>query len=429
VESIGNQILSACLFDSSNVASALERGVHSDWFPTHSKVFESLVELYQKQEWNEQTSMNVLEGAGLFLKFPAVLDLCASIPDWAFKAEEFTAALEVLAGEHARHNLNMHISQAQVRIANGDDPFDVAGELAGKAELLEDIADGREVQTTESIADESLEIDRKVANGEQMGLPFPWYSFQRLTYGIPTRAFTPLMGRDGVCKSRLATFLAHYWVSNGIPILYLPFEDGRNRFISNLAATHGEYDMFHIKRDYVNPDFMPRHENSMERVKKMPIYIEDMPCSPEKIVSYIARYKRKHGIQGVVIDGLKDVILPDADGTTASENKRESILNRAAKKYDIAGLTISHINKIDEDRWISRRNITGSDNQNKSARMALILQDKGFPQKVIDKHGMLGLDNELVLQCAKASYGEKGTIALRAVLEKGKFEEIKGEME
>jgi hypothetical protein len=417
---VGDEILGACLFDSANLALAIERGVEPSWFENNGAVFKALCEI--GQEWDKRTSINVLEAAGIYTKHPVALDLSAIIPEWSYDLEEVGGALEVLAGEHAKRCLTTSIVTAQSRLATGDDPFNVGADLAIQAEELDNIGDAGRERTTKDVANAALEIDEKIAVGDRFGLPFPWHNFQRKTFGLPTKAVVPLMGRDGVSKSRLATYLAHFWVSSGIPILYFAFEDSAERFMSNLAATHGEYDMFSIKRDIVNPDFMPRHTNAMSRVSEFPIYVEDMPCSAEKVFSHIAKYKRKYDIEGVVIDGIKDVIFSKGEATTSQENHRDQVINRAAKRFDVSVLTISHINKIDEDKWISRRNITGSDNQNKSARMTLVYQDSGFPGDMRQKF-MLD-EGDMVLQCQKASYGDKGYVCLRPELEKGRFVEI-----
>jgi len=192
--------------------------------------------------------------------------------------------------------------------------------------------------------------------------------------------------------------------------------------MSNLAATHGGYDMFTIKRYHVPTEFMPNHESCMETVAKMPIYIEDVPCTVERLVSLIARYKRKHGIEGVVVDGLKDVILSKGESTTAQENHVNASMVRASKKYDVSIINVSHINKIDEDQWISKTKITGSGNQSKSSRMVLAYQDAGIPAEITSKYGIY--DDEVVLQAQKASYGSTGLVVLRPELERGRFVEV-----
>ena len=281
---------------------------------------------------------------------------------------------------------------------------------------------GLNTRTTQDIAAESLSIDTKIANGERIGLPFPWINFQGKTFGIQKKGVTPLGGRDGKGKSRLSTFLTHFWVKQGIPVLYFPFEDSAQRFMSNMAATHGGYDMFTIKRHYVPHEFMPYHELCLSEVAKMPLYIEDMPCTAEDLAATIAKYKRKHGIEGVVIDGIKDIILTDGDNTTSKENHINAVLNRASKINDVAIMSISHINKVDDDRWISKGSITGSSNQSKSARMVLMYQDANFPGFIKEKYE--DIEDCVVLDCQKANYGTRGYVVLKPELEYGRFVEV-----
>lgn len=302
-----------------------------------------------------------------------------------------------------------------------EDPSSLASDLVGAIEDV-GVLDNIEGRTTEQLCKDALELDEKVANGDRLGLPFPWVNFQSRTFGIPSKAVTPIGGRDGMGKSRLATSLSEFWVKQGIPILYFPFEDGSERFISNVAASHGGYDMFTIKRDFVPPDFMRKHKETMARVAKFPLYVEDYPDTAERLVAIIARYKRKHGIEGVVIDGFKDMIPTTGENQTAKENHMNAHLVRAAKRYDVSIVPISHINKVEDDRWIKKTDITGAGNQFKSARMVLLYQDY-LPESLRAEYGAHG--DEIVLEASKTSYGNKGIVVLKPELENGRFVEVR----
>ena len=417
---IQEQILSVCLLDSDNLAAAIERGVQASWF-TDSKLFADLLKASLDATWNPNNSVTILQGAGVFKKHPQALQLASEVPEWAFSVEDVGDAIDVLAIEHSRNTLNEQLTVARNRLVEGDDPFEVAGTLVGLAEEIDVIGGGDERTTVELCAD-ALEIDTKIANGERVGLPFPWVSFQARTFGIPTKAVTPMGGRDGAGKSRLATFLTHFWVSQGIPILYFAFEDSAERFVSNVAASHGEYDMFTIKRHHVPADFMPKHENTLGKVSEFPLYVEDYPSTAEKLVSLIARYKRKYGIEGVVIDGFKDMIPTTGENQTTKENHMTAVLVRACKRYEVAIIPISHINKIDDEKRISKSDITGAGNQFKSARMVLLYQDH-VSENLKAEYGVCGED-VILLDCTKCSYGNKGKIMLRPELERGRFVEV-----
>jgi len=414
MEQIEKQVLSASMLTYENYALAIERGVTGAWFCECGPVFDALADY---GEWNERDSMVVL--SPVVEKFKCH-DLIEDVPEWAFNIEEFESAVDVLSGVYAKRTLLNSISRATHSLSEGEDPAEVAGRLIASAEAMNESIKNGDISTAE-IVDSALERDKLVADGGRVGLPFPWHSFQRRTFGIPNRAVTPLAGRDGKGKSRLTTYLASWWVSSGTPILYMPFEDGKERFISNVAASVGGYDMFTIKREYVPPDFMPMHEGFMQKVKGMPIYVEDMPCTAEKITSIIAKHKRKYGIEGVVIDGLKDVVPSGGDGEVGRENHINSVLVRAAIKYDVAIITVSHLTDIEDDKWISKRNIRGSKRQSQSARMVLMYQDRVLP-KIESRFCML--DGDIVLECQKNSYGEGGIIPLRPEFFRGRFEEI-----
>jgi replicative DNA helicase len=341
---------------------------------------------------------------------------------------------DAVVSAHAEHyasivkrhrNFRLIIEQSNKAIedafAQRVEPTDLAGKLVTGVEnigVLENVG----ARTTEQLCREALEIDTKIAKGERMGLPFPWMDFQNKTFGIPSRSVTPLAGRDGKGKSRLGTFLAEFWVKQGIPILYFPFEDGAERFISNVAATNGKYDMFTIKRPVVPSGFIPKHTETLERVAKFPLYVEDMPCTSEQLTSTIAKYKRKYGIEGVVVDGFKDMIPTSGENQTSKENHMNAVLVRAAKRYDVSIIPISHINKVDDDKWISKRDITGAGNQFKSARMVLLYQDH-LPSKIQTRYN--AYEGEIVLDATKTSYGNRGIVCLRPDFENGGFVEVR----
>jgi hypothetical protein len=405
----------------------LERGVTASWF-TNEKLFHELTISSASTKWNPKNSVAVLQGVGIFAKCSEALAIAEAVPNWAFKVEDVGEAIEVLAIDHSRDLLTNALTSARNRLSQGDDPYDVAGGLMALSERIDTLS-GIGEQTTIEMIEGALELDRKVAEGASLGLPFPWPSFQSKTFGIPFKGVTPMGGRDGAKKSRLAQFLTHFWVKQGIPILYFAFEDSKERLLSNIASTEGGYDMFTIKRDYVPEDFMPRHENASRRVGEMgSLYVEDVPCSVEALATTVAKFDRlaradghPNGLRGVVVDGFKDIIHSSGDGENGKVNHMTAYLVRIAKRHDLALIPISHVNKVDEDQWIFKGNITGAGNQFKSARMVLMFQDY-LPASCQAEYGVCG-DEAIILEASKCSYGTKARVCLRPVLEEGRFEE------
>jgi KaiC/GvpD/RAD55 family RecA-like ATPase len=422
MENIGAEFLSACMLSSENTLTAMECGVSRDWFrhPGHGDVWDSLCAMTRERAWGELDNIMALHASGLFDRYPEALDICEVTPAWGFGLEGLKTAVDALRSSYMAKIVTEHALGAVRKVQGGCNPVEVAEGLGGA--ILSVLGHtGISHRSTREIAEEALRMDERVASGECVGLPFPWEGIQSRTFGIPFKAVTPLAGRDGKGKSWLASFLAHHWLTLGIPGLFMPIEDSAERFVSKLAAIHGGYDMFTIRSGNAPPGFMARHATAMDAVSKLPLAVEDAPCTPDKLVSHIAAAKRSHGIRWVVVDGLKDVILPKTENQTTAENAIVASLVRASKEYDLAIIPVSHLTDIEDDRWISKRMIRGTKTQSQSARMVMIYQDSGFPSWVVQRH--LPKDGDIVLDVQKASYGNPGTVCLKPEFFRGRFVE------
>ena len=387
----------------------------------HQALYDSFLTMHMAGKYMDALTIGEWLKANNVLDHVGGYDYLVELQDETLVPAHVEHYCDIVIEKWQRRMLIDHAQKAVECAYRGDAVSEVGANLSAGLDAVGNVSASAE-RTTEQLCADALEMDTKVADGELIGLPLPWIDFQSKTFGIPIRAVTPMAGRDGKGKSRLATFLAEFWVSRGIPILYFAFEDGAERFVSNVAASRGGYDMFTIKREHVPDDFMPNHRKVMSEVSRLPLYVEDYPSTAEEIATIIAKHKRKHGIQGVVIDGFKDMVPTTGENQTSKENHMTAILVRACKRHNLAIIPISHLNKIDDDKWIRKTDITGAGNQFKSARMVLLYQDH-IPQKMRDEYGAYG--DEIILDATKSSYGGRGLVMLRPELERGRFVEVR----
>lgn len=425
---IESDILSVCMLDSENLQAVIERGVENSWFDheKHQRLFTELCKLNEEKSWDQVDGINIFEASGIFERNPIAEEIAMNTPDWSHELEQVQDAVEVLVTDYQRRKANLLLAKARAEINEGEDPLEVLAGLGGHIAELDNATTETADRTLKDIAKDAYKIDEKIANGESMGLPFPWQTFQERTFGIPIPSVTPLAGRDGKGKSRISRFLSHFWASNDIPGLYMPYEDGETRTISGLASINGGYDMFAIKRKFTPPEFMDNHKKHLDIVSDLPIKIIDYQATAERIFTQIAKAKRTHNIQYVIIDGFKDIVKSDGENQTVAESHIVSVLVRASKKFNVAIIPISHLTKVEDGQWLSKQNITGSGNQTKSARMVLVYQDSGISAGFKQNYPF---DTEWgrcnVLQAQKASYGDEGAIVLYDEYETGQFIEIK----
>lgn len=348
------------------------------------------------------------------------LDRLTELQDWTLVPAHANEYSDIVIEHKKLRRIIESANDAIMRAYRKDEAKDIANIAVVEIEAVNE-ASG-DIRTTADIAKDLIVLDKKIVAGEPIGLPFPWPELQKKTFGIPFSAVSPLTGRDGRGKSRLATYLAVHWASIGFAGLIFPFEDTELRCLRNAASNFGEYDAFNINNPYASPTFMDTHIESIKRTSNLPLYICDYANKIDQIVSMISLHKRKHDIEWVIIDGFKDVFSSGGENRTQEEVKMMRELTAAARKYGVAIIPVMHINKIEDSKWISKQDITGSGDQTKSARMVMVYQDF-IPEELKNKFAPNCYDEGLLmLDVQKASYGNRAIFPLIKNLEQGRFD-------
>ena len=421
-----NEMIASFVVSSENLSQAIEFGIESCWFTSEirANIFDFLAGLAAEGEsWTSGTSATFLMSKNAYKKFNGLLEICENVPDWAFSVDDLADAFDALQSQHLIRKMQEAAMEINNRIQRLDDPIEISADIISKLEEIRATSSANE-RTSDEIAANLIDIDTKIRDGEIVGLPFPWHELQAKTFGIPFKAVTPLTGRDGRGKSRLATFLALTWALRGIGGVYFPYEDTDIRCLRNLASGLGGYDAFLFNRAGSSDQMFGKHVEYIEKARNLPIHICDYENSAKRVVSKIAELKRKHGIRWAVIDGLKDLGGIKAENRTQEEVKIMRMLTGAARKYDVSIIPVMHINKIEDKVWISKQNITGSGDQTKSARMVLVYQDY-IPEEIRQKVCPNAYNKNLfILDAQKTSYGNRHLMPLLKNLEQGRFDEI-----
>jgi replicative DNA helicase len=353
---------------------------------------------------------------------------------------EYLADLQVHAGitGHIEHYANIVLDKARSRDAislfsdaiacvhKGDNTeMVIAGTIVKSEEILPE-----EKESLSGTVDTAIEEMKLIASGKLVFLQFPWIGFQVQTFGLPIGSVTPLLGRDKTGKSRLVMTFVLNWLMTGVPTLVYAFEDGKRRYIQNMAASLGEYDGFGMRRRPTDT-YIETAEKCMRKIGEMPLTVVEEARTVEQIVNEIGAFRRKHNIPhetgfAVVIDGWKDIVESGGkENRTQSENHMFEHLKKGALRHNVGILSIEHPHDVEDKMWLSKRNIKGSKQRFQSARMALVYQDSGLPECLRAEFGLGDGEGYVVLDCQAASYGEKARVILQPELTKGRFNEIR----
>lgn len=420
---IEQHLIAACINSSHSVAVCSAAGVAEDWFesPSMGRMYESLHELSQETEWTTGNKLGAL--SRFFKKHQEATQIDAEAPPSITMDFFITVTLDAFTGAYMTRRIERLMYSVREHMADGDNPQNIMAGIAYELDLIGALESASTKQTSEAIADAALTTAKRIAAGECFGIPLPWISFNAATFGLPLNAMTPLAGRDGKGKSRLAAFLAGFWASQGYPVLVFPFEDMSERFFDNVASGISGYDTFTIKRKGVSEGHIVTLAEAYDKTKKLPIYYVDEPMSADRLASIVAEYKRRYGIMVVIVDGIKDLIMTEGNTQTEKEGIMMATLVRCMKRNHVAGLGVFHMRDIDDDKWLTKGDIVGNKNQTKSARMVMLYQDY-VPARMSAPYGSGGLDG-ILLDVTKCSYGNKISIMLKPRLDIGMFEEIR----
>lgn len=325
----------------------------------------------------------------------------------------------ILKDKLHRRKIIMAAQEAIDNCGKESEPIEIAASLGAVAVEISDVE--RSIDKHEIIAN-SLELFENAHKGIVSGVPMPWEEFSRNVGGIQRRCVCPLLGRDGAGKSFLVSKMLAFLGQKNIPALSIPFEDGADRQMRRIAGCIGGYSTGELERGYycdANGSFRKMDDSMFESKKqaaekylsyvaKMPVFFEDNSMTAEQIRIVAGKYRRKHGIQILFIDGVKDVIPSKGENGTKQEEHISRILVQTAKELDIAVVPVCHLTDIPEDVKIQRRNMRGAKSQFHNARQVLIYQNAGIESAhhIID-------ENTVALHMEKNNYGRESMIFLQ----------------
>jgi replicative DNA helicase len=285
-------------------------------------------------------------------------------------------------------------------------------------------------RTRKQVIADAKEMSTKMNEGRYMGIPTPFYTFNRDTYGIDRGIVCPLAGRGGKGKSMLKAMMTAHCITHGIPVFDMCFEDNDAKTAMRISACMGGYDLFRLKRGNVSDEYMKMHTGTLDRLQGLPYFPHQEACTVEDAAIHIGRFVRENEPEirangGLVfVDGIKDMIPSGGENKTGQEEHISAGLSRIAVKHrDISIVPITHLTKLDTESWITLNNIRGSALQVANGRAAMLFQDAGFDNDMLSKADH-DADDLVCLEMAKSNFGEEGRILLRKRFDIGRFEEL-----
>ena len=237
------------------------------------------------------------------------------------------------------------------------DPADVAAAVDEAEALLFALAtDERRRGARQIAAGVDHWLDRLVerqTSGAIAGVPTGLHDLDDLLLGLQPGQLITIAGRASMGKTAVAVGIALHAARESYPTLLVSLEMTEDEIVGRLVAADGKIDSTAIRSAQVSPRDWARLIDTTDRVRQLPLWIED--GSSQTIMSIRAAARRvaskAGGLALIVVDYLQ---LVDAVGKVSNREQAVAEVSRGLKR--LAGemavpvVALSQLNRAVENR-------------------------------------------------------------------------------
>lgn len=244
-----------------------------------------------------------------------------------------------------------YVAQAQGKLASGD--FNAIAELAGQLESLQrsdaPTCDFNEALRAGLTAIETAQIAAQSAGGI-VGAPTGISAIDDRLRGLQGGKLIILAARPSLGKTALALQASQAAAEAGYPVGIMSLEMGAGEIalrafahqyqVNNSGLAFGDVeDVAQLTQK------LAANEEKRERLKSLPIYIDEDTFDVGGILGRITEWHRKHSIKFAIVDHLQLVELPEGKSRNDGLGDVTRQLKLLAKRLDIPVMLLCQLNR------------------------------------------------------------------------------------
>ncbi len=323
---------------------------------SHQKIFEAIVDLYEKREavdlvtltseLNKRKQLEEVGGAGYLASLVNIVPTSAHLEYYAKIVKEKALLRQLI-------NTATHIITASYESA------DEADLLLDKAEqMIFEIAQRRIEQTfvpVKEILKDSFKVIEDLYNRKQFvtGVPSGFKDLDQLTAGFQPGDLIVLASRPAMGKTSFCLNVVRYVaVEEKLPVAFFSLEMSKEQLVQRMLWAEARIDGRKLLNGFLGESAFPKLSMAAGRLSEAPIYIDDTPAiSVLELRAKARRLKAQHNIQLISVDYLQLM-----QGRGRVENRQQEIseisrsLKALAKELHLPVIAISQLSRAVESR-------------------------------------------------------------------------------
>lgn len=352
---LGGLLLSADAWD-----AVAESVVESDFYrPNHRTIFRYVAQLAESLEpidvitlADKLEAAGELEGAG---GLPYLAELAQNTPS----ASNIRAYAQVV---RERASLRKLIEAAQEIADSGFAPEGrTSDDLINEAErrIMQISEQGPKAggpQGVNPLLQAAVGRIEELFNsgGDITGLTTGFKDLDDMTSGLQPSDLVIVAGRPSMGKTSFAMNLVENAVlAQTKPILVFSMEMPADSLVIRMLSSIGRIDQTRIRNGKLEQEDWPKLSTAMNKLKDVPLYIDDTPAlTPTEVRSRARRiYREQGGLGMIMVDYLQLMqVAGSSEGRTAEISEISRSLKAIAKEFNVPMVALSQLNRSLEQR-------------------------------------------------------------------------------
>ena len=386
-------VLGALLLDKDAIISVAEFLSPEHFYDDrHSKIFESVVDLYE-----ERTPIDVLTVSEK-LKKKKWLKICGGSSYLAELANKVPTAAHV---EHYGKIVKDQATKRSLMTAAAKLVDLSLDDSLGAAELLDKAESEVFSLTQRNISKSFMPVKATLAEtfdrldelhrdeSGLRGVPTGFKDLDKLLAGLQKSNLVILAARPGVGKSTFSMNIAqHIAVEHKRPVGVFSLEMSSEELLDRMLVAQADIDAWRLKTGKLNDDEWTKLSEAMGVLAEAPVYIDDTPgLSILEMRTKARRLQVEHGVDLIIVDYLQLAVSRNLENRVQEVSEISQGLKNMARELKIPVLGLSQLSRAVEQRGTKRPQLSdlrdsGSIEQDADVVMFLWREDDDNQEKM-----------------------------------------------
>jgi len=329
-------------------------------------------------------------------------------------APEFCKELKRL---YLNENEMVFAQKIMFRLQDGEDAGEILMDINNERDLLHENLESKE----DTRLSDLMEVyDNAVAAKESgnlvTGVPTPITELSLLTSGWQPTDYNVVASRPGMGKTSFGLQCARVSAERGFPCLFVSLEMSNIQLYRKLVSMAAHIPVERIRNGDLSDQELNAIHEEIQKLHALPLYVDDTVRNVDKIVNKIRVFKRKYGLELVVVDYLQLCSVTKSRGDTEDVGEISRKLSGATSRGDcnLSMIALAQLNRDLEKRGNKRpklQDLRNSGQIEQDADTVVFIYRDEYYEVLEDEYGN-SLKNLAELIVAKNRHGRLKNISI-----------------